>query len=71
MREGKYWIKEGKRLCRVCGWEEERWKHVLWWCRRGEEGLDKMKENTGKSEGNCGWKSNRGEVDEKARRGEK
>lgn len=43
MRERKYWMEERKRLCRISGWEEERWEHVLWWCRRGVEGLEKMK----------------------------
>lgn len=24
-------------------WEEEGWEHVLWWCRRREEGLEETK----------------------------
>ena len=28
MREGRYWEAEKKRVCRVCGWEEESSEHV-------------------------------------------
>jgi len=39
MREGKYWEEEEKRRCRICGWEEETWEHVVEICmREGDEG---------------------------------
>lgn len=28
MRGAKYWEREEKRRCRVCGYEEETWEHV-------------------------------------------
>jgi len=39
MREGRYWEREEKRRCRLCGWAEETWEHVVEVCmREGEEG---------------------------------
>lgn len=39
IRERRYWLKREKRLCRICGWEEEGWEHVLEKYRReGEDG---------------------------------
>lgn len=35
MRAGRYWESEEKRNCRVCGWEEESWEHVLERCEEG------------------------------------
>lgn len=32
MREGRYWEGEEKRKCRICGWAEESWKHVVEVC---------------------------------------
>lgn len=39
MREGRYW-EEKKRRCKLCGWEEGIWKHVVEVCmgERDEEG---------------------------------
>lgn len=28
MERNKYWEREKIRMCRVCGWREETWKHV-------------------------------------------
>jgi len=28
VKEGKYWMREEERICRMCGREEETWKHV-------------------------------------------
>lgn len=38
MRERLYWEKEKKRLCRLCGSEEESWVHVWERCRDWEKG---------------------------------
>lgn len=39
MREGRYWEEEEKRKCRICGWAEKTWKHLVEVCmREGEEG---------------------------------
>ncbi|XP_076656124.1 uncharacterized protein LOC143360857 [Halictus rubicundus] len=38
MRGGKYWLEEEKKVCRVCGWEEETWEHVWEMCIGGDEG---------------------------------
>jgi len=36
LREGKYWEEE-KRRCRICGWEEKMWEHVVdVYMRKGE-----------------------------------
>ncbi|EZA62834.1 hypothetical protein X777_01148, partial [Ooceraea biroi] len=37
MREGRYWEREEDRRCRLCGWEEETWEHVVGVCK-GEGG---------------------------------
>nr|XP_034194028.1 uncharacterized protein LOC117610568 [Osmia lignaria] len=37
VNKAKYWEKEEKRRCRVCGWERETWEHVWKGCRRNEE----------------------------------
>lgn len=37
IREGRYWLKREERLCRICGWEEKGWKHVLERYRKGGE----------------------------------
>lgn len=29
MKKGSYWEIEEKRRCRLCGWEEESWEHVV------------------------------------------
>lgn len=36
MREARYWEGEEKRVCRMCGGEEETWEHVWEGCRRGQ-----------------------------------
>ncbi|EFN86234.1 hypothetical protein EAI_01473 [Harpegnathos saltator] len=36
IRERKYWEKEEKRKCRMCGEEEETWEHVWEECMRWE-----------------------------------
>ena len=38
MRGERYWLEEGKNVCRVCGWEQETWGHVLERC--GDEGRE-------------------------------
>jgi len=42
MREGRFWEEEEKRKCRLCGWEEETWEHVVEVCMR-EEGDGKKR----------------------------
>jgi len=37
VREGRYWEEPEKRICRLCGGEEESWVHVWVRCRRWEE----------------------------------
>lgn len=32
-RKGRYWEKEGKRICRLCEGEIETWEHVWEGCR--------------------------------------
>jgi len=34
MRKGRYWEEEERRKCRLCGNEEESWKHVWKRCTR-------------------------------------
>lgn len=36
MREGRYWEKEERR-CRICGWAEETWEHLVEICMEGGE----------------------------------
>jgi len=43
MREGRFWEEEEKRKCRLCGWEEETWEHVVEVCMRKEGGGGKMR----------------------------
>jgi len=56
MREGKYWKREEKRRCRMCGRERETWKHV-WeecreWRKEGESWQEVVREMLGeKGEG--------------------
>lgn len=39
MREGRYWERERRSMCRICGWAEETWEHVMEVCMgEGEEG---------------------------------
>lgn len=35
MRAGRYWEQAEERKCRICGWEEETWEHVLERCEEG------------------------------------
>jgi len=48
IKEGRYWEEPEKRICKLCGGEEESWEHVWERCRRWEEwgwelaGGDKM-----------------------------
>lgn len=66
MRERKYWMKERQSLRRICGWKEEGWKHVLWWCKKGEEGSEET--DTRKNEGNSGGRQNQEKVDEEIKK---
>jgi len=36
IKEGMYWAREKERMCRMCGREEEMWKHVWKNCGRWE-----------------------------------
>lgn len=29
MREGRYWEEQKNRMCRICGWEDKTWQHVM------------------------------------------
>jgi len=56
MRGGRYWEQEEKRKCRICGWAEETWEHMMEVCMREEEegGRDKILEileDDGRGEG--------------------
>jgi len=54
MRERKYCEDEEKRRCRICGWEEETWEHVVEVCmREGEKG---KKENINDTERQWKWR---------------
>lgn len=45
MRGGRYWEKEEKRKCRLCGWAEETWEHVEMCIRKeGEGGRERIVE---------------------------
>lgn len=46
----RYWEKEEKRVCRVCGWKEETWQHVREECSTRTDLLEEdimMKEGEG------------------------
>jgi len=43
MNEGKYWEEEKKRRCRICGWEEKMWEHVVKVCMREDKGREERK----------------------------
>jgi len=73
MREGRYWEGEEKRRCRLCGWAEETWEHVVEVCmREGEEGgRDKILEILEEDGRGDGWmKKLQGRRGEKGRGGE-
>ncbi|KYN08221.1 hypothetical protein ALC62_00796 [Cyphomyrmex costatus] len=42
MRRGRYWEDEERRVCRVCGAEEETWDHVLKRCAKWKEDEKEM-----------------------------
>lgn len=44
IRDGRYWLKREERLCRICGWDEKGWEHVLERCRREGEDEEIRKE---------------------------
>lgn len=55
MREGRYWEGEERR-CRICGWAEETWEHVVEICMRegregGREKILEILEEDGRGEG--------------------
>lgn len=37
LRGERYCEEEEKRKCRICGWEEKTWEHLIGRCMRGEE----------------------------------
>jgi len=41
MREERFWEEEEKRKCRLYGWEEETWEHVVEVCMEKEGGSGK------------------------------
>lgn len=51
MREGRYWECKEERKCRLCGWEEETWEHVVEVCMREEEEGEGKILNTLKEDG--------------------
>lgn len=64
MRERRYWEVEEKRRCRLCGWEEESWEHVVEVCMgegKGKEEILRILEDDGRG----------AELDEKATRQER
>ncbi|KMQ82861.1 hypothetical protein RF55_21640 [Lasius niger] len=38
VREGRFWEREEKKKCRICGWKKETWEHIWEECVRGESG---------------------------------
>jgi len=43
MREGRFWEEGEKMKCRLYGWEEETWEHVVEVCMRKEGARGKVK----------------------------
>jgi hypothetical protein len=47
MKEGRYWEKEEKRGCWLCGGEMETWEHIWERCREWKEGEGSWQEAVG------------------------
>lgn len=78
MRQGRYWEEEEKRRCRLCGWKEKTWEHVVEVCMGEERGgrrenILNILEEDGRMEGER-WmrrlQKRRKEVERKERTGE-
>jgi len=56
MREGRFWEGE-KRKCRLCGWEEETWEHVVEVCmgEKGGSGKEMIVKILDEGGGGEGW----------------
>lgn len=47
MKESRYWEKEEKRRCKLCGWRRESWEHVWEDCREWKKGEGSWQEAIG------------------------
>lgn len=55
IKKGRYWEGEEDRRCRICGWGEESWEHVVEVCMRegkggGREEILEILEGDGRGE---------------------